>query len=233
MKKYFKYYIAIWAVLLALYNVVVFAVQALPGYETNYDVRFWISWGFILAAFVGQLICSHTAFKSENNEKLFLSIPLIMQSYGGAAAMTIIGSVCMLIPDFPYWIATVSCVLVFAFSAIGVTKAKATAEMVSDVGVKVKTQAFFIKSLTIDVETIMEKTKSEEIKAELKKVYEAVRYSDPMSNDALASNEGQITVAFSKLSEAVTENNIEATKELSNELLILINDRNKKCKLLK
>ncbi len=233
MKKNFKYYIAIWAVLLAVYNVAVFAVQALPGYEINYDARFWISWGFILAAFVGQLVCAYTAFKSENNDKLFLNIPLITQSYGGAVAMAVVGSVCMLIPNFPYWIATVVCVLVFAFSAIGVIKAKAAAEIVSDVGAKVKAQTFFIKSLTVDAESLMAKAKNAEIKAELKKVYEAVRYSDPMSNDAFASIEGQITVAFSKLSQAVVEDNTVTAKELSNELIILVNDRNKKCKLLK
>ncbi len=233
MKKNFKYYIAIWAVLLAVYNVVVFTVQALPGYEINYDARFWISWGFILAAFIGQLICAYTAFKSENNNKLFLNIPLITQSYGGAVAITIIGSVCMLIPDFPYWIATIACVLVFAFSAIGVIKAKAAAETVSDVGAKVKMQTFFIKSLTADAESLMARAKNAEIKAECKKVYETVRYSDPMSNDALASIEGQIAVAFSKLTDAVTTNNAAAVNELSNELIILINDRNRKCKLLK
>ncbi len=233
MKKNFKYYIAIWAVLLAVYNVVVFTVQALPGYEINYDARFWISWGFILAAFVGQLICAYTTFKSENNDKLFLNIPLITQSYSGAVAMTAIGSVCMLIPDFPYWIATVVCILVFAFSAIGVIKAKTAAEIVSDVSAKVKTQTFFIKALTVDAESLMARAKNDEIKAELKKVYEAVRYSDPMSNDALAILEGQITVAFSKLTDAVTTSNAEAVKELSNEMIILVNDRNKKCRLLK
>ncbi len=233
MKKNFKYYIAIWTVLLAVYNVVVFTVQALPGYEINYDARFWISWGFILAAFVGQLICAYTAFKSENNDKLFLNIPLITQSYSGAIAMTIIGSVCMLIPDFPYWIATVVCVLVFAFSAIGVIKAKAATEIVSDVGAKAKAQTFFTKSLTVDAESLIAKAKNDEIKAELKKVYEVIRYSDPMSNDALASIEEQITIAFSKLTQAVTEDNTETAKELSNELIVLINDRNKKCRLLK
>ncbi len=233
MKKNFKYYIAIWAVLLAVYNVVVFTVQALPGYEINYDARFWIAWGFILAAFVGQLICAYTAFKAENNGKLFLNLPLITQSYSGAVAMTAIGSACMLIPNFPYWIAAVACVLVFALSATGVIKAKAAAELVSDVEEKVKAQTFFTKSLTADAETLMARAKSEEIKSELKKVCEAVRYSDPMSSDALAGIEGQINAAFSRLTQAVADNQAETVKELSNELLLLINDRNKKCRLLK
>ena len=79
----------------------------------------------------------------------------------------------------------------------------------------------------------MASAKSEAVKAECKKVYEAIRYSDPMSNDALASVEGQITVKFAELSEAVKADNTEKITELANEVIILVGDRNKKCKLLK
>ena len=54
-----------------------------------------------------------------------------------------------------------------------------------------------------------------------------------MSNDALASAESQITLAFAKLTEAVEADNAETVKETAREVIILVNDRNKKCKLLK
>ena len=75
MKKNFKYYIIAWAALLAVYNVVVFAIQPLTGF-VKYDTVFWIAWAFVIAAFVGQLICASVAFKAENSERLFLNIPL-------------------------------------------------------------------------------------------------------------------------------------------------------------
>lgn len=56
-------------------------------------------------------------------------------------------------------------------------------------------------------------------------------------NDTLENNctsaESEITVKFAKLSEAVNENNQESVTALATELVILIGDRNKKCKLLK
>ena len=234
MKKNFKFYIIIWAILLAVYNLTVFLVKpVIPGYVINYDARFWISWGVIISTFIGQLLCAKVAFDSKNNEKLFLNIPLITQSYTALVIATVIGSGLMLIPDCPAWIAAIVCAVVLGFSAISVIKAKAAADIVSDTDDKIKTQTFFIKSLTVDAESLIARAKSEAVKAECKKVYEAVRYSDPMSNGALASIESEITITFAKLSEAVVDNNFKTVFEFTSEIIILLGDRNKKCKLLK
>ena len=233
MKKNFKFYIIIWAILLVLYNLTVFLVRpVMPGYIINYDARFWISWGVIIATFIGQLFCAKVAFDSKNNEKLFLNISLITQSYTALVVATIAGSALMLIPDCPAWIAAIVCAAVFGFGAISVIKAKAAADIVSDTDDKIKTQTLFIKSLTVDAEGLISRAKSEAVKAECKKVYEAIRYSDPMSSDALTGIESQITLKFNEFSNAVTSgtDNIET---LANEVVILVGDRNKKCILLK
>ena len=162
-----------------------------------------------------------------------MNIPLITQSYTALVVATIAGSALMLIPDCPAWIAAIVCAAVFGFGAISVIKAKAAADIVSDTDDKIKTQTLFIKSLTVDAEGLISRAKSEAVKAECKKVYEAIRYSDPMSNSALASIESEITITFAKLSEAVVDDNFEAVSECTNKIIILLGDRNKKCKLLK
>ena len=96
-----------------------------------------------------------------------------------------------------------------------------------------KAQTFFIKSLTVDADTLLSQAKSDEIKTECRKVYEAVRYSDPMSSDALAMSEAQITIRFTALSEAVKNGKAEEVKAITEELLVLLAERNKKCKLMK
>lgn len=234
MKKNFKFYVIAWAILLAIYNLTVFLVKPiLPGYVFNYDLRFWISWGVIIATYLGQLFCAKVAFDSKNKEKLFLNLPLITESYASLITATIIGSILMLIPNCPAWIAAIVCAAVFGFSVISVIKASVAADLVSEIDDKVKTKTFFVKSLTVDAESLIARAKNETIKAECKKVYEAVRYSDPMSNDALASVEGQITVKFAELSDAVKADDTAKVAEIANEVVILIGDRNKKCKLLK
>lgn len=234
MKKNFKFYIIIWAVLLSIYNLTVFLVKPIvPGYVINYDARFWISWGVIIAAFIGQLICAKIAFDSKNNEKLFLNIPLITQSYTALIVATIVVSILMLIPNCPAWIAAIVCAVVLGCSIISIVKAKAAADIVSDIDDKVKANTLFIKSLTVDAEHLMNTAKTAELKAEAKKVYEAVRYSDPMSNAALVETEMKIEKLFFDFSDAINDGNTESTITLGSEIVSLVDLRNKKCKLLK
>jgi tellurite resistance protein len=112
-------------------------------------------------------------------------------------------------------------------------KAATAIEEVQKIDEKVKIQTSFIRSLTVDAEILISKAKGESTKAECKKVYEAIRYSDPMSNSALASIESEITIKFAKLSETIADDHVEAASALANEILVLISDRNKKCRMLK
>lgn len=85
----------------------------------------------------------------------------------------------------------------------------------------------------VDEVSRMSMAKSDEIKAETKKVFKVIRYSNPMSNDVLANIENQIQSEFNAFADAVKNDDITLAKSSANELIVLINDRNKKCKLLK
>ena len=139
----------------------------------------------------------------------------------------------MLISPLPYWVGVIVCAIVLVVNVLSIVKATAAIDEIERIDIKVKTQTFFIKSLTVDAETLMASAKSEAVKAECRKVYEAIRYSDPMSHDALSSVESQITVKFAELSETVKTDDANKVTEIANEIIILVGDRNKKCKLLK
>ena len=234
MKKNFKYYALMWAVLLAVWCAVVFLVRPiLPGYVINYDARFWIAFVFIVLAFIGNLVCAHLAFKAENSKKMFLNLPLITVSWSALIAMLVVGSVLMLIPNCPAWITAVVCIIILAFNAIAVIKAGWAANAVSKVDERVAAQTSFIKSLIVDTESILSRAKSDAVKAECKRVHEAVRYSDPMSNDALSVIEAKITVKVDEFSSAVGADDAEKAKEIAGEIIVLVADRNKKCKAVK
>lgn len=233
MKNLFKYYVVCWAVLAAVFNLIVFIVPNEMAGMNKFGGAFWSGYVFIMLAFAGQLVCAYFAFKEENKQKFFYNLPLITISYAATIASVIVGTLCMVIPNLPNWVGIIICLVILAFSAVSVVKAKAAADVVSEIDKKIKVKTLFIKSLTVDVESLMARAKTDEINAELKKVYEAVRYSDPMSDEALSGIESQITLKFDLLSKAVAEENAEAVKFAAEELVILINDRNKKCKLLK
>ena len=139
----------------------------------------------------------------------------------------------MAIPQFPVWLGIIICLLVVVFGGISAALAQTASSVVSDIDVKVKNKTFFIRSLTVDTESLLARSQLPEIRDEVNKVYEAVRYSDPMSNEALAGVETQITLKVSELTDGVENSDIELVKKTVREIVILINDRNRKCKLLK
>lgn len=232
MKKVFKFYSIIWTVLFVLFNVISFVSVGWAGVE-KYTPSFWIGYIFIFIAFIGQIICGYFALKDNGINKTFYNISLITTSYTGLILSFVFGGLCMIISPLPYWVGIILCAIVLGLNVIAVVNASAVIDIVSGVDEKVKESTLFIKSLTVDAESLVSRAKSETTKAECKKVYEAVRYSNPMSNSALASIESEITIKFAKLSEAVISDNSEAAAEVADELNILIGERNKKCKLLK
>ena len=98
---------------------------------------------------------------------------------------------------------------------------------------KIKNQTYFIKNMTLNASALMAQATSEEAKSACSKVYEAIRYSDPMSADGLREIEDQMTFKFALFSEAVKADEAEKASAIAEELMILIGDRNSICKLLK
>lgn len=232
MNKKFKTYALIWAILLAIFNVICFVTPNEAAGLSKFGGAFWAGYIFITLAFIGQLVCAYIALKTDSKTKLFYNIPIIRVSYTGLILTLVFGALCMAIPELPNWVGIIVCLLILAFTAIAVIKAKAASDIVENIDTKVKAQTLFINALTADAEGLLSRAATPEAKDACKKVYEAVRYSDPMSNDALAGIESQITLKFNELSNAVAggADNIGA---VADELVVLIGDRNRKCKLLK
>lgn len=227
MKKKFKQYLIAWGALLALFNVISFVIP------NEHTASFWIGYAFISVTFIGQIACSYKVFTDVSTQKQIYGIPIIITSYIGLVASLVVGGLCMIITSLPYWVGIVACAILLAFNTLSVLKSTVAISEVVRIDNKVKSQTFFIKSLIIDADTLMKSAKSEAVKAECRRVYEAIRYSDPMSSDSLVSLESQISMNFLELNSAVEVDDAEKVKELANKVLILLEDRNKKCRLLK
>ena len=233
MKKTFKFYAITWAICLALFNVITFVTPNEIAGISKFDGAFWVGYIFITLAFIGQLACTRVAFKAENLKKLFYNIPLISISYSGLVVMLVIGGLTMAIPHFPNWIGIIVCLLVLGITAISVVKSGFAAEIVSNIDTKVLTETAFIKTITVDAQNLMNRANAPMLKEQCKKVYEALRYSDPISNVALADVEQRIKEEFDALTDAVIADDLDATESSVKELSTLINERNNKCKALK
>ena len=232
MNRNFKFYTAIWAVLLVLYNAVIFLIRPiLPQFTVAYDARFWIAWVITIAAFGCNLFCARIAFRENNLKKIFLRVPLVRMSYTCLILMFVFGGVLMLIPNCPAWISAVVCIVIFLLQVISIIKAAWAAETIEATEEKVQARTSFIRAITVDAENLIGRAKTDNAKADCKKVYEALRYSDPMSSESLAGIESEISRSFEAFSAKIKAG--EACSDLADELVNLIGDRNRKCKVMK
>ena len=232
MKSNFKYYIIVWAVLVVIFNVIVFVTPHEIAGVSRFDGSFWVGYIFIMLTFIAQLVVAWFSLKGDV-KKIFYHVPLLTISYGSLIAMLIVGTLCMAIPQFPVWLGVILCILVLGFSVIALMQAQAAASIVEDIDKKIKVKIFFIKSLTVDIDSLMARCTTQELKSTVKEVYDAVRYADPMSDAALAGVESQITLKINELADGVEKSDLDIVKKAAKEVMILLNDRNKKCKLLK
>ncbi len=233
MNKRFKTYAIIWAILFALFNAICFVTPSEAAGMRKYGGAFWVGYIFITLAFIGQLICSYIAFKPDNLQKLFYHIPLITISCTGLIVMLVVGGLAMAIPNLPNWAGIIICLLVLAFSVIAVITAKAAGTIVTNIDEKIKTNTAFIKEMTVEAQNLMNRAKAPMLKALCSKVYEALRYSDPMSNENLADIEDRIKEEFATFTDAVLSDNLDLTESSGNELVNLIGERNSKIRMVK
>ena len=233
MKKNFKWYALAWALVLGLFNLCVFLVK-LPWIEEKYTAAFWIGYSITIVAFIGQLVLAWISVKDNNKKKIFYNISLLSVSYTGLVTIIITSLIFMLaIPVVGGWLAAIVCAVVLVVNIIAVIMAKASIDMVTAIDKKIEKATAYVYGMREDSESLVLRAKTEEIQKACKSVRDAFKYSDPMSSAELAAIEGEITVHFGAFKSAVLESDAEKTTAEGNELLILIKERNNKCKNLK
>ena len=210
------------------------SVTSIKGelYSKRYDLTFLIG---MLIAFVGTLISVIfvATLKVDTKEKMFLTVSQFRTAYIVTILSLMLSGIYLFVEKVPDIAIYIVAVLVYGLAAISIVKAKVAVEVVAGIDEKVKVKTFFIKSLTVDTEHLMNTAKNTELKALAKKVYEAVRYSDPMSNAALVEVEEKIQNGFAAFENTIKAENLELASSTADELLSLVDIRNKKCKLLK
>ena len=136
MKKVFKFYSVVWAILLALFNVISFVSVGWTGIP-KYTPSFWIGYVFITLSFIGQIVCAYFALKDNDIKKTFYNVSLISTSYTGLILSFVFGGLCMIISPLPYWVGIILCAIVLAFNIIAVVKSTAAIDIVGGIDKKV------------------------------------------------------------------------------------------------
>ena len=233
MKKAFKYYLIAWAIMFVLFNIVVVALpKEFSILGVNYVKFGGLSWVTLIVLELCFLLHLGVTALALNQNKLsgtFYRIPLIRLSYG-CVAVTLILAVLAMLVFIPSWIPLALTVLILVMYAMALLKAVAAAELVEGVDAKTRARTSFIRDLTADADSLLARAKSEPVKASCRKVFEALRYSDPMSAYGLVDVEERIKAEFDVLTDAVIADDPKVVSASADELLTLISERNKKSK---
>lgn len=222
MKKNKAMAYAVLAIAFVLFNVISFAV---PTTKTS---TFWIAYAFSAVAFASQIAIWKFAFKGADNLKSkFFGIPLIIVGIIYLFVQIVAFAVFMALHLTESWIAIVVCTLILGISAICFIATETGRKEINRVEENVEKKVFYIKSLQVDIEMLASTETDSDTKAALTKLAEKVCFSDPMSNTALFDLEGKIADKVRELKAAAEK------PAIITELNSLIDERNKKIKLLK
>lgn len=212
-------------VVLALYHLIAFLI---PFAHT---AAFWISYGFTLATF--SVVCAsiYIAFvKNPNAKSRFYGFPIVRIGvfYGGAQLIVSI-VVMALAMWIPWWIA----VLVFAIgmgaAIIGLISVEAVVDEIQTQDGKLKKDVSLMRSLQSKVNQLASQTDDAAIKA----LADDFRYSDPVSDDAIADAEADLAAVVDELQAAYVDGDSEAVAKLCRKASALLAERNRLCKLNK
>ena len=221
MKKGFLYYLSIWVICVIAFNAVFFITGSkLP---TGY---YWPGYISCMIAFVIQLVCGYIAVNQDTLKKAVYHAPMAGAAYTGIA-LTLIASIYFVThPLLPNWIGILVHIVIIAFILIRVISAKAAADIVSSQDEEAMQKMIFIKCMSEDANFLVNRISDPEMKKEAKKVYEAIRYSDPMSTEKSKAIENEINSKFEEFVLNIDNGNKDATAKQSDSLVTLIKQRN-------
>lgn len=136
-------------------------------------------------------------------------------------------AVLALFPTLAVWLRAVVCCVCLGIAVVFILAATVGYRHIEKVDAKVKQKTFFLKNLQTDVALLAAAENDPVAKAVLDALAEQLRFSDPMSDASLADLEQEITYKIGALKG--TEDKAAATAEI----MRLLDERNRKCKILK
>ena len=209
-------------ILFAPVSIIAFAVP------TAKTATFWIAYVFTAAAFAAQIGIWKTALGKEGTLKSkFLGFPVVHIGIVYAVLQVIVFAVFMFVPTLPTWSTIVVCSIIAGISAVCMISTDAGRNEIERVEAKVQKKVFYIRELQADIELLADNESDAAVKTALTQLAEKIRFSDPMSNEQLADLEKHISTKFAELK------TVSSKLEVITELNSLLDERNKKCKILK
>ena len=218
-------------VLAALFAAVTVIAFAIP-FQRN--ATFWLAYVFALAALAAQLYVYPRAFSGASARSKFYGFPIARIGLIYLVVQIVVGFIFMALAAIcPTWVCLVVCVLILAAAAVGLISADAMRDEVERQDEQLKTDVSAMRTLQSLSSSLPALCTDAGARAELEKLAEAFRFSDPVSKPALAESEAELSGMLSELQTAVVDGDAAAIAGLCRRVTARLAERNRLCKLNK
>ena len=213
------------AVVLVLYILIAFLI---PFVHT---ATFWVSFVFTLIAFAVVAAAIYIAFiKNPNAKSRFYGFPIARIGVIYGLVQLIAGFIFMVLSQWaPVWAAVLVYAIALGATVIGLVSAEAVVSEIHVQDAKLKKNVSLMRSLQSKVNQMAAQSENVDIKA----LADALRYSDPVSNDAITDAEADLAATVDELQSAYVDGDSEAVAKLCRKASALLAERNRLCKLNK
>ena len=217
--------IAALGILLILYILIVFLI---PFVKTTV---FWVSFVFTLIAFGVVAVSLYIAFvKNPDAKSKLYGFPIAKIGVIYGAAQLLVGLLFMALGKWaPVWLAVLVYAIALGAAVIGLISADAVREEIQRQDNKLKKDVSFMRNLQSKVNQMATQCAA----PELRQFAEDIRYSDPVSSDALTDIEQELAAAVEELQAAVVDGDSESVAQLCRKASATLAERNRLCKLNK
>lgn len=217
------------AVLLILYHLIVFLI---PFYRGG---AFWSSYVFTLLSFVLAGFAGYEGFvRKPNARSRFYGFPILKIAAVYLAAQFIAGLIFMAVGKWiPAWVTVLVYAIFMGAVVIGLISADAVVDEIHQQDQKLKKNITVMRNLQSKVLQMAAQCEDPAAKKAVQELSDAFRFSDPVSSDALADVEEDLTALVDDLQQAVVDADQESIVGLCKKSQRVLAERNRLCKINK
>lgn len=213
---------AVFGVVFLVYNLFVFL------FLNPVSSVFWISYGFMILAFILQIVGMYLSFKDFSVQAVFFGIPLAQFTLFYFFAELFMSLVFMIFQYITWKIPVFLQILLLAiYSVVAILSVFARDSAVASSN-EVKQKATAMRMNTVDIEMLRDAATDPELKTQLRRLAEAVKYSDPMTTEAVAEVDARIRQETFALQTYCEDGDVENAKASCTQLQRMYVERNKK-----
>lgn len=219
--------LAIFGIAFAIYNLLVFMIFKPEG------PVFWMSYGFAVLAFALQIVGMYLSFKEMSVQAVFFGIPLAQFTLFYFFAELFVSTVFMIFRTISWKVPLVIQIILLAIYAVVAIVTIMTRDTAVAVKENIQKKATAMRLNTVEIQMLVDDAKDPELREQLRRLSETVKYSDPMTNDFVADLDARIKQETIALQMHCEDNNTSYALESCKMLQRLYVERNRKLKASK